>query len=74
MYDRTNYKRNVSVYTEYDTDTFTVGKPSDSSEYGWNCDYQSLFDRISIGEMLDEGIRIWQANMDEYGLWKWGDV
>lgn len=74
MYDRTNYKRDVSVYTEYGTDYFSVGKASDSSPYGWYAEYQSLFDEYTTTSVLNDGINAWQTNMDLYGYWMHGDV
>lgn len=74
MYDRTTYKRQVSVYTRSKTDYFVMGKASDIEPYAWVCKEESLFTMISPTEVLDEGIRIWQYNMDEFGRWKWGDI
>lgn len=72
--DYTNSNQWVSVKSYNATDYFSVVKASDSSPYGWGCEYQSLFDRVSKTSILDEGIRIWNANMEQYGRWKWGNV
>lgn len=72
--DYTNSNQWVSVKSYNATDYFGVGKASDSSPYGWFCEYQSLFDRVSKTTTLDEGIRIWNYNMQEYGRWKWGNA
>ena len=67
MYDRVTRKREIRVYGKSATDTFSVGKASDSNPYGWNCNYQSLFDRMSVSETLNEGISIWEYNIKQYG-------
>lgn len=67
MYDRVTRKQEIRVYGKSATDTFSVGKASDAKPYGWNCNYQSLFDRMSVSETLNEGIAIWEYNIKQYG-------
>lgn len=77
VYDYTNYNQYISVNTKSGKGKISMTWDFINDEYTnpeWKITAQAYPHTITCSKILSETKEIWEYNMQEFGVWKWGNV